>query len=46
MCGSHYVAKHKILADSSSMCVKQGKKDVLVVGQKVRTLECLENDGT
>ena len=44
MCGAHHMAKDKSPAECTRMCVKQGQKYALVVGQKVYTLEGHEDD--
>ena len=44
MCGAHHMAKDKSPADCTRMCVKQGQKYALVVGQKVYTLQGHEAD--
>ena len=44
MCGAHHMAKDKSPADCTRMCVKQGQKYALVVGQKVYTLQGHEDD--
>ena len=44
MCGAHHMAKDKSSADCTRMCVKQGQKYALVVGQKVYTLQGHEDD--
>ena len=44
MCGAHHMAKDKSPAECTRMCVKQGQKYALLVGQKVYTLEGHEDD--
>ena len=44
MCGAHHMVKDKSPADCARMCVKQGQKYALVVGQKVYTLQGHEDD--
>ena len=44
MCGAHHMAKDISPADCTRMCVKQGQKYALVVGQKVYTLQGHEAD--
>jgi len=39
MCGAHHMAKDKSPAECTRMCVKQGMKYALIVGNKVYTLE-------
>src|SRR6266404_9185949 len=39
MCGAHHMEKDKSPADCTRMCVKQGMKYALIVGDKVYTLE-------
>ena len=39
MYGAHHMAKDKSSAECTRMCVKQGMKYALVVGNKVYTLE-------
>ncbi len=39
MCGAHHMAKDKSPAECARMCVKQGMKYALLVGDKVYTLE-------
>src|SRR5581483_138818 len=39
MCGAHHMAKDKSAAECTRICVKQGTKYALVVGNKVYTLE-------
>jgi hypothetical protein len=39
MCGAHHMAKDKSPAECARMCVKQGMKYALVVGNKVYTLD-------
>lgn len=39
MCGAHHMEKNKSAADCTRMCVKQGMKYALIVGEKVYTLE-------
>lgn len=39
MCGAHHMAKDKSPAECTRMCVKQGQKYALIVGEKVYTLE-------
>lgn len=44
MCGAHHMAKDKSPAECTRMCVQQGQKYALVVGQKVYTLQGHEPD--
>ena len=44
MCGARHMAKDKSPADCARMCVKQGMKYALVVGDKVYTLEGHETE--
>lgn len=44
MCGADHMAKDKSPAECTRMCVKQGQKYALVVGQKVYTLEGHEEE--
>jgi len=44
MCAAHHMAKDKSPADCARMCVKQGMKYALVVGDKVYTLEGHETE--
>ena len=44
MCGAHHMEKDKTPAECTRMCVKQGQKYGLLVGQKVYTLEGHEDD--
>lgn len=44
MCGAHHMVKDKSPAECTRMCVKQGQKYALVVGQKVYTLQGHEDD--
>ena len=44
MCGKTHMAKDKSPAECTRMCVQQGQKYALVVGQKVYTLQGHEND--
>jgi hypothetical protein len=44
MCGKTHMAKDKTAAECTRMCVQQGQKYALVVGQKVYTLEGHEDD--
>jgi hypothetical protein len=44
MCGARHMTKDKSPAECTRMCVKQGQKYALVVGQKVYTLQGHEND--
>jgi hypothetical protein len=44
MCGAHHMAKDKSPAECTRMCVQQGQKYALVVGQKVYTLEGHEEE--
>lgn len=44
MCGAHHMVKDKSPAECTRMCVKQGQKYALVVGQKVYTLQGHEVD--
>lgn len=39
MCGAQHMLKDKTAAECTRLCVKQGQKYALVVGQKVYTLE-------
>jgi hypothetical protein len=39
MCGAHHMDKNQSAADCTRMCVKQGMKHALIVGDKVYTLE-------
>src|SRR6266496_5934784 len=39
MCGAHHMAKDKSPAECTRMCIKQGMKYALVVGNRVYTLE-------
>ena len=39
MCGATHMAKDKSAAECTRMCVQQGQKYALVVGQKVYTLQ-------
>lgn len=44
MCGAKHMAKDKSPADCTRMCVQQGQKYALVVGQKVYTLQGHETE--
>ena len=44
MCGAHHMEKDKTPAECTRMCVKQGQKYALLVGQKGYTLEGHEDD--
>jgi hypothetical protein len=44
MCGKTHMAKDKTAAECTHMCVQQGQKYALVVGQKVYTLQGHEDD--
>ena len=44
MCGKTHMAKDKTAAECTRMCVQQGQKYALVVGQKVYTLQGHEDD--
>lgn len=44
MCGKTHMAKNKTAAECTRMCVQQGQKYALVVGQKVYTLQGHEDD--
>ena len=44
MCGKTHMAKGKTAAECTRMCVQQGQKYALVVGQKVYTLQGHEDD--
>ena len=44
MCGATHMLKDKSAAECTRLCVKQGQKYALVVGQKVYTLEGHEQE--
>lgn len=44
MCGKTHMAKDKTAAECTRMCVQQGQKYALVVGQKVYTLQGHQDD--
>jgi hypothetical protein len=44
MCGAHHMAKEKSPAECTRMCVKQGQKYALIVGENVYTLEGHEEE--
>lgn len=44
MCGKTHMAKDKSPAECTRMCVKQGQKYALVIGQKVYILQGHEDD--
>lgn len=44
MCGAHHMAKDKSPAECTRLCVKQGQKYALVVGQKAYVLEGHEDE--
>ena len=44
MCGRTHMVKDKTAAECTRMCVQQGQKYALVVGQKVYTLQGHESD--
>ncbi len=44
MCGAHHMAKDKSPAECTRMCIKQGMKYALVVGNRVYTLEGHESE--
>jgi len=39
MCGAHHMVKDKSAADCTRVCVKEGTKYAIVVGEKVYTRE-------
>jgi len=44
MCGAHHMAKDKSPSECTRMCVQQGQKYALLVGQKIYTLEGHESE--